>query len=128
QSPCRPKRLLTIARNACSPSREITAHHQRNPHLGPERTSSWIEPVGQGHVARARQPMHGRSSYVTRRYHSLIVEHDELCAPHLTVTARSEEGEVMALAHRYQPTFGVQFHPDSILTEQGMFCLQTSCG
>lgn len=88
-----------------------------------------------GRIARAHRPMHGRSSYVTHdgrglfdelpsplcvgRYHSLVVELDESCAPHLMVTARSGEGEVMALAHRYQPTFGVQFHPKSILTEQG---------
>ncbi|MCC8970898.1 anthranilate synthase component II, partial [Bradyrhizobium brasilense] len=72
-----------------------------------------------GRVARARRPMHGRSSHVTHdggglfkkltsplcvgRYHSLVVELDESYAPHLTVTARSEEGEIMALAHRYQP-------------------------
>lgn len=88
-----------------------------------------------GRVARARRPMHGRSSTVTHdgrglfkdlpsplrvgRYHSLVVELDEACAPYLRVTARSDDGEVMALAHRFQPTFGVQFHPESILTEQG---------
>lgn len=88
-----------------------------------------------GRVARARRPMHGRSSCVTHdgrglfkglpsplcvgRYHALVVELDELCSRHLAVTARSEEGEVMAIAHRYQPTYGVQFHPESILTEQG---------
>jgi para-aminobenzoate synthetase component 2 len=88
-----------------------------------------------GRVARARRPMHGRSSYVTHdgrglfkglssplcvgRYHSLVVELDQSCAPHLTVTARSEEGEIMALAHRHQVTYGVQFHPESILTQQG---------
>lgn len=92
-----------------------------------------------GGVARARRPMHGRSSYVTHdgqglfkylrsplcvgRYHSLVVELDAACAPHLTVTARSDEGEIMALAHRSQPTFGVQFHPESILTEQGHMLL-----
>ena len=37
----------------------------------------------------------------------------------LIVTARSEDGEVMALQHRTHPTYGVQFHPESILTEQG---------
>ena len=52
------------------------------------------------------------------RYHSLIVEDDRLpdC---LEVTARSEEGEIMALAHRGQPTVGVQFHPEAVLTEHG---------
>jgi para-aminobenzoate synthetase component 2 len=40
------------------------------------------------------------------------------------VTARSDEGEIMALAHRYQPTYGVQFHPESILTQQGYALLK----
>ncbi len=79
--------------------------------------------------------MHGRASLVTHegtdvffrglpnpvrvgRYHSLIVEVDEAKAP-LRVTARSERGEVMGLAHTEHPTFGVQFHPESILTEGG---------
>ncbi|MCK1425890.1 aminodeoxychorismate/anthranilate synthase component II [Bradyrhizobium sp. 87] len=86
-------------------------------------------------VTRARRPMHGRSSYVTHeggglfkelpsplrvgRYHSLIVELDPSSARHLTVTARSDDAELMALAHRDQPTYGVQFHPESILTPQG---------
>ncbi|MGY4281281.1 para-aminobenzoate synthetase component 2 [Bradyrhizobium sp. LM2.7] len=86
-------------------------------------------------VTRARHPMHGRPSYVTHeggglfkelpsplcvgRYHSLIVELDPSSARHLTVTALSDDGELMALAHRDQPTYGVQFHPESILTPQG---------
>jgi anthranilate/para-aminobenzoate synthase component II len=52
------------------------------------------------------------------RYHSLIVEEDRRSTA-LAVTARSEDGEIMALQHRHHPTFGVQFHPESILTEQG---------
>ncbi|MCK1716468.1 aminodeoxychorismate/anthranilate synthase component II [Bradyrhizobium sp. 141] len=86
-------------------------------------------------VTRARRPMHGRPSYVTHeggglfkelpsplcvgRYHSLIVELDPSSARHLKVTALSDDGELMALAHRDQPTYGVQFHPESILTPQG---------
>ena len=87
-----------------------------------------------GKVERARRPMHGKTSLVRHqgtgvfaglpdplrvtRYHSLIVEDDRLpdC---LEVTARSEEGEIMALAHRGQPTVGVQFHPEAVLTEHG---------
>ncbi len=88
-----------------------------------------------GRVARAKKPLHGRSSRVRHddaglfaglpnplsvgRYHSLIVEFDEGYDGPLVVTGRSEEGEVMALAHREHPTFGVQFHPESILTEAG---------
>ena len=103
-----------------------------------------------GRVVRARCPMHGRASQLTHdgrglfkelpsplcvgRYHSLVVEFDELHPSPLMVTARSDEGEIMALAHRYQPTYGVQFHPESILTQQGHVLLanflrltETSC-
>lgn len=86
-----------------------------------------------GRVVRARHPMHGRSSRIAHdgtglfsglpspfeagRYHSLIVEFD---APSpIEVTARSEDGEIMGLQHASDPTFGVQFHPESILTEHG---------
>jgi para-aminobenzoate synthetase component II len=87
-----------------------------------------------GRVVRAREPMHGRASMVNHegsdvfgglanplrvgRYHSLVVEIEEVASP-LMVTARSERGEVMGLAHREHPTYGVQFHPESILTEGG---------
>jgi para-aminobenzoate synthetase component II len=84
-------------------------------------------------VARAKRPMHGDSSTILHegtdvfhglpqrfsagRYHSLIVNPRK--ASPLNVTARSEDGEVMGLAHKTHPTFGVQFHPESILTEHG---------
>lgn len=86
-----------------------------------------------GRTAHARTPMHGRASSIEHqggglfanlprpfeaaRYHSLIVELGE-DSP-LEVTARSSEGEIMALTHRQHPTFGVQFHPESILTPHG---------
>src|SRR4051812_45361395 len=91
-----------------------------------------------GRVVHARTPMHGRPSRIVHdgsglfagltepieagRYHSLIVEleGDEP----LDVTARSEDGEIMALTHRSHPTFGLQFHPESILTPQGHRLLQ----
>jgi para-aminobenzoate synthetase component 2 len=88
-----------------------------------------------GRVVRARYPMHGRAAHITHngqelfedlpspllvgRYHSLVVELDESCQSPLVVTARSKDGEIMALGHRSQPTYGVQFHPESILTQQG---------
>ncbi|RXF73300.1 anthranilate synthase component II [Hansschlegelia zhihuaiae] len=93
-----------------------------------------------GRVVRARRPLHGRASRVAHddaglfqglpnplaagRYHSLIVEFDEGYDGPLKVTGRSEEGEVMALEHAEHPTFGVQFHPESILTESGHRLLQ----
>ena len=52
------------------------------------------------------------------RYHSLLVKRDSLpdC---LRITAETAEGEIMGLAHRELPVFGVQFHPESILTTEG---------
>ena len=52
------------------------------------------------------------------RYHSLIVR-DARLPDCLEVTARSEEGEIMALRHREHPVAGVQFHPEAVLTQEG---------
>ena len=87
-----------------------------------------------GVVKRARRPMHGDSSEINHdakylfeglpqrfsagRYHSLIVEIEAADTP-LEITARSDEGEIMGLRHKSHPTFGLQFHPESILTEGG---------
>jgi anthranilate synthase/aminodeoxychorismate synthase-like glutamine amidotransferase len=87
-----------------------------------------------GRVVRARQPVHGRTSPVHHdavnlfagipspmaacRYHSLIV--DEATLPDdLTVIARDDEGTVMAIADERRAVYGVQFHPESILTRHG---------
>ncbi|WP_370141959.1 anthranilate synthase component II [Bradyrhizobium yuanmingense] len=138
-------RAVVISPGPCTPLeagistavvRELSG---RVPLLGICLGHQCIGSVFGGAIARARRPMHGRSSYITHegrglfeelpsplrvgRYHSLVVELDEACAPLLTALARSDEGEVMALAHRYEPTFGVQFHPESILTEQGQVLL-----
>lgn len=85
-------------------------------------------------IVRAARPMHGRASPVYHhgqslfaglpspltagRYHSLAVDETTLPAE-LTVTARDDTGGIMALAHRSLPVVGVQFHPESILTEHG---------
>jgi anthranilate synthase/aminodeoxychorismate synthase-like glutamine amidotransferase len=85
-------------------------------------------------VARAKLPMHGKSSLISHngnhlfhtlenplrvgRYHSLIVEAANF-PEELEITALSEEGEVMALRHKQFPVVGVQFHPESVLTEKG---------
>jgi para-aminobenzoate synthetase component 2 len=87
-----------------------------------------------GTVTRALKPMHGKAAAITHdgkklfagvenplrvgRYHSLIVSEDHFPAE-LEITARSPENEIMALAHRELPVFGVQFHPESVLTTSG---------
>ena len=58
------------------------------------------------------------NAFEATRYHSLIVEADTLPAC-LTVTARTSDGLIMALEHRSEPAFGVQFHPESIASANG---------
>jgi len=86
-----------------------------------------------GRVVRAPRLMHGKvssvrhegagifaglpSPFTATRYHSLIV--DEPLPKELEATAYTEEGELMGVRHREHPIFGVQFHPESILTEHG---------
>lgn len=86
-----------------------------------------------GEVKRAPRLMHGKTSPIyhhgddlfhslpspfnATRYHSLIVE--EPLPECLEAQAFTKEGEVMALRHKEHPTFGLQFHPESILTENG---------
>ena len=85
-------------------------------------------------VIRAPEPIHGRTSDIRHnqqgvfyglpnpltvgRYHSLVVEEATL-PDELQVTARTDDGVIMALAHRQWPVIGVQFHPESILTQGG---------
>jgi anthranilate synthase/aminodeoxychorismate synthase-like glutamine amidotransferase len=87
-----------------------------------------------GRIVRAAEPRHGRTSTVTHtssrlfagmpspltvcRYHSLVVDEAKLPSS-LKVTARSEDGAVMALEHATLPVSGVQFHPEATLTEHG---------
>ncbi len=93
-----------------------------------------------GVVSYAKQMMHGKSSVVeideksklfqdmgtttkVARYHSLVALRD--CLPDcLTITACSEEGEIMAVEHKEKRVYGVQFHPESILTKEGKKILE----
>ena len=87
-----------------------------------------------GEVVRARRPMHGKTSSIRHtgtsvftglpspltatRYHSLVIA-PESVPEELEVLATAEDGEIMAVAHRVHPVVGVQFHPESVLTEYG---------
>jgi anthranilate synthase/aminodeoxychorismate synthase-like glutamine amidotransferase len=108
--------------------------HHRIPILGVCLGHQVIASAFGGRIVRADEPMHGRTSEVFHdgrgvfsdlpqpltacRYHSLVVEEASLpdC---LEVSARTSDGTVMAIRHRRVPTVGVQFHPESILTEGG---------
>jgi anthranilate synthase/aminodeoxychorismate synthase-like glutamine amidotransferase len=96
-----------------------------------------LQAIGEAFGARvvhAPQPMHGKTSIMTHggtglfegipdrivatRYHSLCLDEDTL-PEDLVVAARSEDGVVQAVSHRTLPVHGVQFHPESVLSEHG---------
>ncbi len=87
-----------------------------------------------GEIVRAGKPMHGKTSRIhhrgtglftglpspfrATRYHSLVIAPASVPAD-LEIVATSEDGEIMAVQHVRDPVYGVQFHPESVLTEQG---------
>ena len=87
-----------------------------------------------GHIVRAKQLMHGKTSliyhkgegvfkglpnpFTATRYHSLVIERDSL-PESLEITAWTDDDEIMGVRHRQTAVEGVQFHPESILTEHG---------
>lgn len=87
-----------------------------------------------GRIVRAQVQMHGKTSLITcdqkgvfaglprqftvNRYHSLAIERAS-CPPELEITAWTDDGEIMGVRHKSLPLEGVQFHPESILTEHG---------
>lgn len=111
----------------------IKRFHQEIPILGVCLGHQAIGQAFGGKVVRAKKVMHGKvspiehnqqglfynlpSPLVATRYHSLIVE--EPLPDCLEITARGKDAEVMALRHKTYPVVGVQFHPESILTEYG---------
>jgi anthranilate synthase/aminodeoxychorismate synthase-like glutamine amidotransferase len=125
--PCTPRE----AGESCNIIRNYSG---RLPILGVCLGHQCLGEVMGGRVVRAPYLMHGKTSQISHngqgvftglpspftatRYHSLIVEESSLPAV-LEVTARSEDGLIMGLRHREHPTFGVQFHPESILTDGG---------
>ncbi len=139
-----PDRVM-ISPGPCSPNEAgvsldmIAAFAGKKPLLG---VCLGHQSIGQhfgGNIVRADRLMHGKTSPVKHRdtdifaglpnpmeatrYHSLIVERSTLpdC---LEVTAETDEGEIMGLAHKDIPIWGVQFHPESLATQEGMKMLE----
>lgn len=112
----------------------IAARHAQIPFYGVCLGMQAIGAFFGATLTRANKPMHGKTDLIyfeahpmfagiyapaqVMRYHSLILE--RLDDTPLRVTARTAAGEVMALAHVSLPLWGVQFHPESVLTPQGL--------
>jgi anthranilate synthase/aminodeoxychorismate synthase-like glutamine amidotransferase len=117
----------------------VKRFHQEIPILGVCLGQQIIAQAFGGNIIKAAKPMHGKissirhdkcgvftglpSPFQVTRYHSLIVEESSLPSC-LKISARSEDGEIMALRHKEYKVEGVQFHPESILTENGMDMLR----
>ncbi|HSW71515.1 MAG TPA: aminodeoxychorismate/anthranilate synthase component II [Gammaproteobacteria bacterium] len=136
---CKPSHLI-ISPGPCTPleagiSMEVIRYFAGLlPILGVCLGHQAIAAVYGGRIVRAKRPMHGKVSAVCHaqqdlfsgldnplrvaRYHSLVVSEEQF-PQELEITARCEIGEIMALKHRQYPLFGLQFHPESILTQQG---------
>ena len=140
----KPEKVL-VSPGPCSPHEAgvscdiIREFGPRVPLLGVCLGHQAIGDVFGGNVVRAARLMHGKTSPILHkggsvfkglpspfnatRYHSLIVERESLPAC-LKITAKTAEGEIMGLQHTEFPVHGVQFHPESILTEHGKQLLQ----
>ena len=112
----------------------------RTPILGVCLGHQAIGMVYGGTVCRAKVPMHGKTSTVVHdrkgvfsginepflagRYHSLVISNEQVPSE-LEVAARTkEDGTIMAVRHRSYPVHGVQFHPESVLTDEGRHILR----
>ena len=138
-------KMLVISPGPCSPNEAgeslniIRYFAGKLPILGVCLGHQAIAQVFGGNVIRAERLMHGKTSpvfhsgiglhaknnnpFLATRYHSLIVERETLpdC---LEITSWTAEGEIMGLKHKDLPIEGVQYHPESIMTEDGKQLLQ----
>jgi anthranilate synthase component II len=131
---------IVLSPGPCSPTEAgiccdlIAAAQKTTPIFG---VCLGLQSIGQvlgGDVVRAPVPRHGKVSIIhhtgkglfhglngpfqATRYHSLVVARDT-CPDSLEVTAETEDGLIMGLSHKTMPMHGVQFHPESILSEHG---------
>jgi anthranilate synthase component 2 len=132
--------LLVVSPGPCSPAEAgisvaaIKHFAGKLPILGVCLGHQAIGAAFGGKIIRAQQLMHGKTSVITttrqgvfadlpeqfvvNRYHSLAIEKTS-CPDALAVTAWTDDGEIMGVRHKELPIQGVQFHPESILTEHG---------
>ncbi len=117
----------------------IERFYQRVPILGVCLGHQAVGVSFGGRVVRSARLMHGKVSriyhdgrgvfrdvpdpFTATRYHSLAVESESLPSC-LEISAKAEDGEIMGLRHRDYPVHGIQFHPESILTQEGMRILE----
>lgn len=125
--------------SGCTPEAVAFAATTRTPYLGVCLGHQALGEHWGWRLVQAREIVHGKASRITHdgagvfeglppdvevgRYHSLALLGNEGC-PHLMVTARTAEGEVMGIRHRNLPMEGIQFHPESILTPHGRQMLE----
>ena len=135
----KPQRIV-ISPGPCTPSKAgisislIELYHSQVPILGVCLGHQSIGQAFGGKIVHAKQVMHGKTSpifhkdagmfrglpnpFMAIRYHSLVIERETLpdC---LEITAWTEDGEIMGVRHKTLAVEGLQFHPESILTEHG---------
>lgn len=136
---------IVISPGPCTPdeaglSQDLIRHFlQRVPLLGVCLGHQAIAASLGGAIIKAPEPVHGQTSLIhhqssrilsnlpnpfpATRYHSLIIDESTLPAE-LQITARTADGIPMAIEHKTAPLFGVQFHPESILTDSGLLLLE----
>lgn len=132
--------LICISPGPCSPAEAgvsidvIKRYAGKIPILGVCLGHQAIGAAFGGRIIRAKEIMHGKTSPITHqqsdvfaglpspftitRYHSLAIERATL-PESLIVTAQTPDGEIMGVRHRELPLYGVQFHPESVLSEHG---------
>jgi anthranilate synthase component 2 len=131
---------IVLSPGPCDPDKAgiclalINAAAGRTPILGVCLGHQAIGQAYGGKVVRAPIPMHGKLSrihhagesvfrglqdgFLATRYHSLVIERSSMPAE-LAITAQTDDGVIMGVAHKAQPVHGVQFHPESIASEHG---------
>lgn len=131
---------IVISPGPCSPNEAgislaaIQAFAGKIPLLGVCLGHQAIGQAFGGKVVHAKSLMHGKTSQITHanrgvfvglpspyratRYHSLVIDRDT-CPPELEITAWTDDGEIMGVRHKTLAVEGVQFHPESIMTEHG---------